>query len=165
MEQQCHESSMLDFKEYITPESRHFLRSVNMQYYGGLRPNCELSLMLDKSVYTHQLINNNNDEEYEGDNFKWTSNSYVLQSFANHHDSQCYLAIYNSQLAVFIGYEVDDLLSVLWNSPQPKNIYNNIKYLFQNHHHNPNSSSSQGSKLEYYLSLDNDGNLTLYQYE
>ena len=137
-----HESSILDSSEYITPTSQYFLRSSNKKYYAGLTPDCELVVMMES-------------HDQNDDKLVWTSNSYLPPSFTNYDNTQCFLALYNSRLAVVVGPDVDHPLSVLWNSPTP---YQNIKKLFHKFHHR-----SDKEELEYYVSLDNDGSLTIYQ--
>jgi len=58
--------------------------------------------------------------------------------------------MYSGQLAVVVGYKVNEPLSVLWSSPAPPRIV-------------PGRNDGDQFRIEYYASLDDDGSLTVYR--
>eukprot|EP00554_Chaetoceros_debilis_P009995 CAMPEP_0194106012 /NCGR_PEP_ID=MMETSP0150-20130528/6119_1 /TAXON_ID=122233 /ORGANISM="Chaetoceros debilis, Strain MM31A-1" /LENGTH=644 /DNA_ID=CAMNT_0038794047 /DNA_START=640 /DNA_END=2574 /DNA_ORIENTATION=+ len=127
------ESHRLEKNEFITPQTVH-LRSLNGDFYAGLTLECELVIMRDEGPS-------------KDDTFVWSSNTYAPPQ----HQKECALAMFGTKIAVVVG-NVDNPKTVLWNSPSAPPL-------------SPDDSAEEDDEqlIEYYCSLDNDGNLAVYR--
>ncbi len=109
------------------------LHSKNEKYYAGLTEECELII----------VRNGGPDRE---DTLVWRSNTYVPPR----HRRGCALAMYGPRIAIIVG-DVENPSTIMWNSPPPPPLtpgYN---------------EDDEEELIDYYCSLDDDGNLAVYR--
>jgi len=138
-----HTSSILTSRQYISTKNAQYLRSENQFYYAGLTSDCELVVMYDKAYETNNT--------WIEDILVWTSESYIPYSYLQAQGGSCFLALYDGQLAVVVGENPDEPISVLWSSPKPSP-YRHERY-----------NAYDDNDVDYYVSLDNDGSLVVYR--
>ncbi len=109
------------------------LHSKNEKYYAGLTEECELIIVRNEGP----------DRE---DTLVWRSNTYVPPR----HRRGCALAMYGPRIAIIVG-DVENPSTIMWNSPPPPPLtpgYND---------------DDEEELIDYYCSLDDDGNLAVYR--
>jgi len=123
--------------KYMRPGDMLF--SSSGSFYAGLNSNCELLVLRDDNdIYEGKASGHD-------DPIVWSSDTFIR----NMHQNECFLMIYGAKLAIFAGPDPEHIVGVIWESTGPTVM--------------PSDNNMHESSPAYYLQLDNDGSLAIYQ--